>query len=670
MSSQNNPGTSQKSGGFMASLFGGNEPKETSLLENATTLYSAFDSVQANILIADNSFTLIYANPKAIETLKTISDDIKKAFRVSVADIVGGSIHRFHKDPGKIEKILQNSRALPHTAEFTFGSVTLSALVNSFSDAKGETAGYIVSWENVTEKKKIEKKASEVTSMMENSPINVIFCDKEEFIIRYVNPSSTKTLKEIEQYLPCKADDLLGQCMDIFHKNPDHQRKLLSDPNNLPYRTNIQLGPETLDLLASAIYDNENNYIGPMVTWDIISEKLKTENEMIQMSQVKVMVDDAPIKILSADRDFNIVYLNSATKELLRGFEQYLPFKADDLIGRSIDIFHKNPAYQRKILSDPKNFPLKSEIQVGPEILDIDVSAVNDKDGNYVGPMVTWETITERKELQEREKDVMRQVANTAQTLAGAAEELTANSQQMAGNAEETSAQANVVSTACEEVSRNMQTVATGTEEMSASIKEIAQNANEAARVTGDAVNMAESANVTVSHLGTASSEISEVIKVITSIAEQTNLLALNATIEAARAGEAGKGFAVVANEVKELAKETARATEDISQKIAAIQTNTKEAIDSIASVSNVIDQINSISSTIASAVEEQTATTSEMQRSVGEASRGSREITENIAGVASAAQSTSAGAGDTQSAAAELSKLASDLQTLVASTH
>ncbi len=663
MSNPNTASTSGKSTGFFSKLFASEAPS-TSLMENSSCLYAAFDSIQTNVLIADTRFILVYANPKAIETLTAISDDIHRSFQVNVQDIVGGSIHRFHKDPNKIEKILLNPKALPHVAEFTFGSVTLAAHVNGILDSQGEVTGYIVNWENVTEKKKVAKKAAEVSSMMENAPVNVIFADKDEFKIRYINPASVETLKSLEQYMPCRAEEMLGQCIDIFHKNPAHQRALLSDPRNLPYRAKIQLGPEILDLLTSAIYDDDNQYIGPMVTWEIITEKLRIENEM---SQVKVMVDDAPINILRADKDLNIVYLNTSTRDLLRGFEQYLPFKADDLVGRSIDIFHKNPAYQRKILADPNNFPLESEIQVGPELLHIVVSAVKDNDGNYVGPMVTWESVTERRELEAREKEVMRQVAETAQTLAGAAEELTATSQQMAGNAEETSAQANVVSTACEEVSRNVQTVATGTEEMSASIKEIAHNANDAAQITGDAVKMAESANTTVSHLGVASSEISEVIKVITSIAEQTNLLALNATIEAARAGEAGKGFAVVANEVKELAKETARATEDISQKIAAIQTNTTEAIDSIASISQVINQINDISSTIASAVEEQTATTSEMQRSVGEASRGSSEITENIAGVASAAESTTSGASDTQTAAAELSKLASDLQRIVA---
>ena len=260
----------------------------------------------------------------------------------------------------------------------------------------------------------------------------------------------------------------------------------------------------------------------------------------------------------------------------------------------------------------------------------------------------------------------MEMLGQNVQALSSAAEELTATSQQMSANAEETSAQTRVVSTATLQVNQNLQTVATGAEEMGASIKEIAKNATEAAKVATSAVKVAETANATVSKLGESSTEIGQVIKVITSIAQQTNLLALNATIEAARAGEAGKGFAVVANEVKELAKETAKATEDISRKIEAIQTDTKAAVGAIGTISEVINQINGISNTIATAVEEQNATTNEMARNVSEAARGSGEITSNIGGVAEAAQGTTMGAADTQKAAAELAKMSTQLRGLV----
>jgi len=257
-------------------------------------------------------------------------------------------------------------------------------------------------------------------------------------------------------------------------------------------------------------------------------------------------------------------------------------------------------------------------------------------------------------------------MAENATSLAGASEELSAVSSQMSANADETSSQVNLVSAASEEVSQNVATVATGVDEMNAAIREIAKNASEAARVSQRAVSVANTTNKTISKLGASSLEIGNVVKVITSIAEQTNLLALNATIEAARAGEAGKGFAVVANEVKELAKETAKATEEISQKIEMIQNDTQGAVDAIREISDVINQINDISSTIASAVEEQTATANEMGRNVAEASKGSSEIAQNIIAVANAAQSTSQGASNSQQAASELSRMAADLQSLV----
>jgi PAS domain S-box-containing protein len=259
------------------------------------------------------------------------------------------------------------------------------------------------------------------------------------------------------------------------------------------------------------------------------------------------------------------------------------------------------------------------------------------------------------------------EVAQTATALASSSEELTAVSQQMTSTAEETSSQSNVVAAAAEEVTKNLQTVATATEEMTASIKEIAKNASESAKVATEAVKTANATNATVAKLGQSSAEIGQVIKVITSIAQQTNLLALNATIEAARAGAAGKGFAVVANEVKELAKETAKATETIGRKVEAIQVDTKGAVEAIGQIGQVISQVNDISNTIASAVEEQTATTNEIARNVAEAARGGEQVAQNISAVATAAKNTSSGAADTQTAACELARMAADLQKLVA---
>jgi methyl-accepting chemotaxis protein len=264
---------------------------------------------------------------------------------------------------------------------------------------------------------------------------------------------------------------------------------------------------------------------------------------------------------------------------------------------------------------------------------------------------------------QESLRETLSGVSETAGTVAAAAEELSAANTQVAAGSDETSAQAGVVAAAAEQVSRNVQTVAAGAEQMGASIREIAQNAHQAARVATQATGVAAATNDAVAKLGTSSQEIGAVVKVITSIAEQTNLLALNATIEAARAGEAGKGFAVVAGEVKELAQETARATEDIARRVAAIQVDTGGAVAGIAEISSIVASINDYQLTIASAVEEQTATTNEMSRSVTEAATGSGDIAANITGVARAAATSSDVVAQMGISVDELARMSADLR-------
>ena len=264
-------------------------------------------------------------------------------------------------------------------------------------------------------------------------------------------------------------------------------------------------------------------------------------------------------------------------------------------------------------------------------------------------------------------QELLRSVVGHTHKLAEASQQVLEASRQITSNTGETAVQAAAVSRVTQQVSQNLQSLSTGAGEMTSTIQNIATNTTEAAKVASTAVDAAQAANTTVAKLGQSGAEIGVVIKVITSIAQQTNLLALNATIEAARAGEAGKGFAVVANEVKELAKQTAKATDDISHKINAIQADTKGAAAAIESVSGVIHEINNISATIAAAVEEQSATTTEMTRNASEAASGAGDISANIGRVAQAANGTSARAQESERAAQELAMIADELSKLMA---
>ena len=455
--------------------------------------------------------------------------------------------------------------------------------------------------------------------------INVLTC-KTDFTIDYANKKSIDILNELTDLLPpgVNGDTIIGQSIDVFHKNPAHQRKLLSNPANFPYNTVIALGDQSLDLNVEVIMSG-NKISKYVLAWSVCTER----------ERLRTMVDNMPINVLMADpKTFTINYSNQTSKNTLKSIEHLLPIKLSQLDGICIDVFHKDPQRIRNILKDPSNLPHNAKIKLGDETLQLDVSAIMDRNNNYMGPMVAWSVITAQENLSNNVLDVTEEVNKTAGEL-----EITA--QTLSKCAEQTSHQAQTVAAAAEEASANVQTVASAAEEMSASINEISSQIANANRISSEAVEKAEGTNTIVQQLSQATQNIGDVVNLINDIAEQTNLLALNATIEAARAGDAGKGFSVVASEVKSLAAQTSKATDDIAEQIMSMQKTAEQAVGAISEIRETVNAIGETSSAISASIEEQASTTKEIARNVQEASAGTSEVSSNIAGVQQAASET-----------------------------
>ncbi len=496
------------------------------------------------------------------------------------------------------------------------------------------------------------------SAMLEQLPLNVLACDPTTLEITYANTKSLETLRSIQHLLPAgvTADNIVGQCIDVFHKNPQMQRGILANPDkNLPHHAIIRLGPEQLELDIAAIRGSNGQIQTLMLSWSVVTDR----------ERLKLMVDKMPINIMMADPEtLEINFVNDTSIKTLTPLEHLLPVKAKDLFGTCIDVFHKNPSHERQILKDPANLPHTAKIALGDETLSLDVAAIVDDSGYYIGPMLSWSVITAQVKLAESVSEVTDAVASASTQLETAATSLSST-------AEEAGKQAAAVAAATEEATTNVQTVAAATEELSSSLDEVGRQSSTAADVAKKAVSQANETNEKVEALAGAADKIGEVVTLISDIADQTNLLALNATIEAARAGEAGKGFAVVASEVKSLASQTAQATEEISTQVTTIQNEIGGAVEAIKSIGEVIGTIDEVSTAIASAVEEQTAAVREIATNSQQAAQGTQDVASNITGVSEGVAETGNLSGEVLTAARDLSerstKLKSEIEAFMA---
>jgi methyl-accepting chemotaxis protein len=378
----------------------------------------------------------------------------------------------------------------------------------------------------------------------------------------------------------------------------------------------------------------------------------------------RAVIDAVQANLMVAAPDLTIAYVNPAAMTTLRTIEpalrQAFGVSVDQILGGSIHRFHRDPARIERILREPGQLPRTAQFAFGNVTLRARIEAVRER-GSLLGYVVAWEDVSDKSRLEAASRESAHVVLSGARSLQVLGERLD-------GTAHETSVRAQAVAASSSQVDQGIQSVATACEELDASIREIAKSATEAAQVANEAVRVAESTNGTIGKLGASSAEIGDVIGVIRAIAEQTNLLALNATIEAARAGEAGKGFAVVANEVKELAKQTAAATKDIGKRVEAIQSDSSAAVGAIGRVGDIIARIHMLQNTIATAVEEQSATTADIGRSISEVARGSGDIARTVSGVASDAESTKRAVAEAMRSVRDLSDAATKLVDLVES--
>ncbi len=409
--------------------------------------------------------------------------------------------------------------------------------------------------------------------------------------------------------------------------------------------------------IAPIMGDNgkPRKYIG--VRYDI------TANEIERQTMKSVLkAIDAAFAYIEFDTAGNVLTAN-------KNFSDVMGFSADDLAGKHHRAFcetnYANSSEYAQFWPDLKSGRSKSGVfkrmtRAGKEVwLQAVYSPVTDETGRVTKVIKIATDVTEQQNM-------IISIQETATALSSASAELTATASEMSNTATKTNLESQTAAASAEEVAAGVQTVATNMEEMVAAIKEIGRSTNESSQMAKMTLQKAQESNQTITKLGTSSQEIGNVIKVISSIAQQTNLLALNATIEAARAGEAGKGFAVVANEVKELAKQTAKATDDITNRIGAIQADTKSAVEAISGISQAVEKLNGISGVIAAAVEEQTATTNEISRVVVESKKGVESIAGTIKTVSNAANESTASSNQTLEASKELAQLATKLSALV----
>ena len=372
--------------------------------EELTRMRAAVNGSMTATMMIDRDFNITFVNPATITMIQPHVDTMRAVFPgFDLHNLIGANIDQFHKNPAHQRQFLANVNNLPYTTDINVGPLTFELNVTAIVDESHNYTGNTLEWNNVTEKRASENKASQLQATVDGSLTATMMLDRD-FNITYTNQATVDMLRPhidvLRSVWPTyDIDKLVGQCIDQFHKNPAHQRQLLSDPSNLPHKTDITVGPLQFELNVGAMMSTDGEYMGNSLEWRNVTETRLQENKA---SQLQATVDGSMTATMMLDRDFNITYANQATVNMLRPHIDVLrsvwpTFDIDKLVGQCIDQFHKNPAHQRQLLSDPSNLPHTADITVGPLQFELNVGAMLDTDGNYMGNSLEWKNVTEQR---------------------------------------------------------------------------------------------------------------------------------------------------------------------------------------------------------------------------------------------------------------------------------